>query len=203
MTIATHTIDEFIESILGDSPTPGGGSVAAVSGALAAALSEMVCTVTLDASPPADVETELREVQGSLADERRRLLELADEDTAAFEDLMAAYRDRSGDKRTPAIETASKRATTVPLEIATCSVAVLEGASVVADHGRQTAVTDAGASAYLAHACLRTALDTVAINLADIEDQDFTAETSDRAEHLRTIGERLLQETSSTVSARM
>ena len=202
MTVTDQSVVEFVDDIASDS-TLGGGSVAAVSGAMAAALSEMVCRVSLENGDGADVDTELCDMKPELVAERERLLQLADEDADAFEALVAAYRRRDDHEHTSAIEEASKRATSVPLEIAERCLVVLESASVLTAEGNESVVSDAGASGYLAHAAMRTALDTVSVNLVHIDDGEFTADTESRVEQLRTTGERLEAELHSTLGDRI
>ncbi|MEF8800935.1 MAG: cyclodeaminase/cyclohydrolase family protein [Halapricum sp.] len=198
MTVTNQSVVEFVDDIASES-TLGGGSVAAVGGAMAAALSELVCRVSLESGDGADVETELWDMKSELAAERERLLQLADEDADAFEALVDAYGRRDEHEHTSAIGEATKRATSVPLEIAERCLVVLESAAFLAAEGSERVVSDAGASGYLAHAAMRTALDTGSVNLVHIDDGDFTADTESRVEQLGTTGERLEAELHSTL----
>ena len=202
MTVTDQSVVEFVDDIASES-TLGGGSVAAVGGAMAAALSELVCRVSMETGDGAGVETELWDMKSELAAERERFLQLADEDADAFEALVAAYRRRDDHEHAPTIEEASKRATSVPLEIAECCLVVLESAAVLVAEGDESVVSDAGASGYLAHAAMRTALDTVSVNLVHIDDGEFSADTESRVEQLRTTGERLEAELHSTLGDRI
>lgn len=185
-TMADRTVEEFVADVARPQPTPGGGSVAAVAGAMAAALSELVCAITVDKAAYADVAADLRDVRAALTDERDELLELADADAEAVEALMAAARDGDGSDR----EAATREATTVPLEIARRCGAVVDHAAVAAAKGNETAVSDATASAELANAALRAALDTVAVNVDAVGDEAFAAAVEDEAGALRAAGDR-------------
>ena len=182
MRFADTSIEDFLSEVAGGTATPGGGAVAAITGATGAALGEMVCTLTVDKEGYEDVAGEMAEIGSELASLRTKLLALADEDAAAFDSLMAAYKTPESEGRSAAIEEASKQATTVPLETAEACLLVLEHATTVTELGNENAVTDGGTGALLTHAALQAALYNVQINLATIDDESFVAETGDRAE---------------------
>lgn len=200
MTYADRPITEFVSSIAAGNATPGGGSAAAVVGATGAALVEMLCNLTIGREEYADVEADLIEIREDLESRRERLFDLADEDAAAFEAVMAAYKS-DDDDRAAAIESASKRATEVPLETAEACLAVVEHAVRVTEVGNENAVTDGGTGALLANAALQAALYNVAINLGTIDDEAFVSETADRAEEIETRAEEALSSVTATVDA--
>lgn len=184
MTFADQSIAEFLEAVAEGSATPGGGAVAAVVGAAGAALEEMVCNLTIGTEGYEAAEADLTAVRDDLTARRRRLLELADEDAAAFEDLLAAYRSDADEGRAEAIQEATKRATEVPLETAEACLDVLDHAVTVTTAGNENAASDGGTGALLAHAAVQAALYNVSVNLTSIEDEAFLKETADRANEI-------------------
>lgn len=181
MDIERRPIGQFLDAIAAGTPTPGGGSTAAVAGAAAAALCEMVGNLTRQADGDEVDHANLEALQTTVGEERSRLLELATEDSEAFERAVAAA--RTGDLATT--EASLQEAATVPLEIAEVCASVLEAAVAVAEIGEPNAVTDASIAALLAHAGVHSALDTVAINLTSISDAQFSSATRERIEELR------------------
>lgn len=201
MTFADRPVGAFLDDVASGSATPGGGSVAAVAGAAGAALCEMVCQLTVGKEGYESVGDELATAASSLAATRERLLDLADEDSAAFDEVMAAYRTPEDEGRAEAIQSASKRATDVPLETAEACLDVLEAAVWVTDHGNENAVTDGGTGAHLAEAALQAALYNVAVNLGTIDDEAFVAEVSERADELEAAAAAALGDVVANVEA--
>lgn len=199
MTYAETTIEEFVEGIAAGEATPGGGAAAAIAGATGAGLVEMVCNLTIGREAYADVEDDLVDIRADLEDRRARLLALADEDSAAFEAVMAAYRTDEVEGRAAAIEAASKRATEVPLETAEACLAVLEHAVEVTRVGNENAVTDGGTGSLLVNAALQAALYNVAVNLGSIEDEAFVDEAAERADEIEARAEEALDSVLETV----
>lgn len=190
---ADRSHSEFADALAADSPTPGGGSAAALTGAMAAAAVEMVCQVTLGDDEFAEVHDDLADRAADLRSRRETLSALADEDAAAFNDVMAAYRRSSDDPdRQSAIQAAMTTAAEVPLETATQCLAIIEHAEVAARDGNQNAVTDAGTGALLAHAALRSALYNVDINLGSIDDEATVASLTERRESIAAEADELL-----------
>lgn len=202
MTFADQTVGGFLENVASGSVTPGGGAVAAVGGGAGAALCEMVCANTIgnDDAADDDVESTLAVVRDELAARRERLLSLADDDSAAIEELMAAYRTPAGEGRAGAIEAASKRATEVPLETAEACLGVLERAEVVTEAGNPNAVADGAVGAFLALAALRASVFTVRVNLPAIEDEAFVREMEERSSALERAGDEAFQRVRANVN---
>lgn len=181
MAFKEQTVHMFLEELASSSATPGGGSAAALAGAMGAALISMVCNLTIGKRRFADVENELRDALEESESLRRQLTSLVDADTHAFDRVMAAYRlpketEAEQATRQPAIQSALQGATQVPLETATACAAVVELAARVVAKINPNALSDAGAAALLAEAGLRGAQLNVAINLAAIRDSNFVRE---------------------------
>ncbi|HDO19205.1 MAG TPA: methenyltetrahydrofolate cyclohydrolase [Thermoplasmatales archaeon] len=171
-------IKEFLEELASDSPAPGGGSVAALSGALAAALSSMVCNLTIGKEKYADVEDEMEDVLERCNNVMKRLIEIIDEDTEAFNMVMEAFKLPKGTDeekmiRKERIQESLKKASLVPLETARLCVEIMELARVVTEKGNKNSITDAAVSAILAKAGLESAILNVKINLKSINDERF------------------------------
>jgi formiminotetrahydrofolate cyclodeaminase len=182
MPITNESVQIFIDKLAGPSATPGGGSAAALAGAMGAALVAMVCNLTVGKKRFADVEDEVRNVLDQAEALRMQLTSLADADTAAFDQVMAAYRlpketEDQQAARQAAIQAALRQATQVPLETAIACATVARLAARVIAKINPNALSDAGAAALLAEAGLRGAQLNVAINLADIHDPVFEQET--------------------------
>ena len=162
---------KFLDRVAGPEPTPGGGSAAALAGALGAALVEMVCGMPKTKSSLAQ-EREWLDAAGRAAKEAgARLRSLVDEDAAAYDAVVAAYRlpkasEAEKARRGDAVTAAMRRATEVPLQTAESCLRVLETAREAADHGNPNARSDARTGAALAWAGLLGALENVRINAA-------------------------------------
>jgi formiminotetrahydrofolate cyclodeaminase len=182
MAIKDKRIEVLLEELAGSSATPGGGSAAALAGAMGAALLGMVCNLTIGKKRFADVEDELQEVLEEAQALRHQLASLADADTRAFDQVMAAYRlpketQEEQITRRAAIQAALQGATQVPLETATACARVVKLVAQVIAEINPNALSDAGAGALLAEAGLKGAQLNVAINLAAIHDPEFVRET--------------------------
>ena len=194
VTVADQTIGEFVASVASNEIPPGGGAAVAVAGATGAALCEMVCNLTIAADGFEDVEAEVSSARDDVATHRERLLELADEDSAAIDDLFDAYAMSEGEGRAESIQRATKRATEVPVETAEACLEVLEHLRMVTIEGKRSALADAGIGAYLAHAALEASAFTARTNLATIEDGEFAGEMEGRVSEVERAGEEALEQ---------
>lgn len=179
----THdeTLFTLLENLSAATPTPGGGSAAAVVGSIAASLTAMVAGLTIGKTAYHAVESEMQRVLAEALKIRDELLELADRDSAAFNAVLAAYklpRQTEADRATRAreIQSALKQATEIPYQTASHCYRVLELAELVITKGNKNALSDGGAAAYLAEGALQAALLNVAINLAAIPDEAFQSQ---------------------------
>ncbi|MDZ7374928.1 MAG: glutamate formimidoyltransferase [candidate division KSB1 bacterium] len=191
-----------------DSPTPGGGSVAALAGALAAALGAMVANLTVGKK---GYETHWSEMD-SLAVEAQaikdRFLQLADEDSRAFDRVMAAFSlpkgsDEERKARVEAIEEATRGAASVPLEVLKETRRLLHLLNPVARFGNANAVSDAGVAAAMALACAEGAYWNVLINLGNLQDQEWSGERRREAEALLEEIRAAYDEARSLISSRL
>jgi formiminotetrahydrofolate cyclodeaminase len=158
-------------------PTPGGGSAAALGGAVAAALVEMVARLSLGRAELADAEPLFRQVAEAAAELRSDLLSAVDADATAYAEVVEARRlprvtDEERAIRQVAVRAASQRATEIPLRVVHLAAEVLELAARIAPLGNVHAVSDAGVAALLASAALRGAALNVRINLPALAPDD-------------------------------
>ena len=178
MKLIEMKLKDFIDELSSDSPAPGGGSVAALAGALSSALSSMVCNLTIGKEKYKDVEYDMENLLERLQDIKKRLLDLIDEDTRAFNRVMEAFKlpkntEEEKKIRKEKIQEALKKAALVPLETARLCAEIIEISKKVAEKGNKNSITDAGASLIMAEAGLDIAILNVKINLKSIEDEKF------------------------------
>lgn len=177
--LADQKVREFLKSVCTSSPTPGGGSVAALCGALSASLSAMVCNLTIGKDKYKDVRKEMERVLADSSSLVERLTELIDEDAEAYESVIASLRlpketEEEKDKRIEAMQSAFRRAIAVPYEVMELALEAMRMAHTVARKGNEGAVSDSGSGAMMAFASLHAASMNVKINLKEIKDKEFT-----------------------------
>jgi formiminotetrahydrofolate cyclodeaminase len=172
--ILDQPVTGFLDRLASAAPTPGGGSVAALSGALAAGLLVMVCDLTLGNRRYAAVADEMAHWRALAEQQRIALQELVQDDVAAFTGWAAAYRLPRGDAtRAAALQRALQRSTEVPLATIRAVAALLPACAPLAGAGNRLAVSDVGAALHLIVAAARSAALSVDINLAALDDDAF------------------------------
>ncbi|MBA3469648.1 MAG: cyclodeaminase/cyclohydrolase family protein [Herpetosiphonaceae bacterium] len=182
MALLNTTINDFLDQLATKEPVPGGGSVAAVSGAMAAGLISMVCSLTIGKKKYAEVEAEMHGLMDRAEALRHELQELAEADVDAFRRLSAAYklpRETSADVaiRRDAIEQATVVATDVPLQTARAAASIIPLCRPAAEKGNSAAISDVGVAVLLAQAAVRSALLNVEINLHSLQDTRYVLQT--------------------------
>ena len=206
--LASMKINSFLSELASNSPAPGGGSVAALSGALSAALSSMVCNLTIGKEKYANVQDEIKEVLKKSEQLRKELTKLIDKDTEAFNDVIKAFKlpketDKQKEVRTKAIQDGYKTATSVPLETAKTCEKILDIAKVAAEKGNQSSITDAAISAIMAKAGVEAAILNVKINLESIKDEKFVKKISSEIEKLKNNTEKKTEEIMKIVNSKI
>lgn len=179
------TVGQFLDELASKAPVPGGGSVAALTGSLAAGLVTMVCDLTIGKKKYADVEAEIQGYRAQAEGLRARLQGLLQADVEVYGRLAAAYKlpqetDEQQADRYAAVQEATVAATKVPLEIAEIAAEVVTLAGPVAEKGSKLAVSDAGIAALLGEAAVHSALLNVQINLPTLDDERFVREVRGR-----------------------
>ena len=184
------TVEGFLEALASAAPTPGGGSVAAVSGATGAALISMVGRLTAGKKGFEHVAARMHELIVEADSARATLLALADRDAAAFDDVMVAYRmpkqtDEQKVGRTAAIQAALTGAAEVPMEVARRSAQLLPLAQEALEHGNANAASDALAAVHSLHTAIQIALANVVINVTSLHDAAQRERMHAEADRLR------------------
>lgn len=184
-----RSIDEFLDRLASGDPTPGGGSAAAIMGAMGAALVSMVCSVSFGKKGYEAAEPELRNMRVKSEELRLRLAAMVAEDMAAFDSLMAAYKlakssDEEKARRAETIQACLKRATEVPLECARACSQVVEMAHRAAALGYKHVISDVGVGVAAADAALRSAALNVFINAPSLKDRRYADAAVEEVERL-------------------
>jgi len=174
-------VTTFLDELASSAPAPGGGSAAALSGALSAALVSMVCNLTLGKKKYADVQEDIESLLEKSEALRKELTDLLEEDVKAYTAYSKAAKmprqtEEQKAERATAMQAALKGATDVPLRIAEAAVKVMYLCRPAAEKGNVWAVSDAGVAVLLAEAALRSAALNVLINLGSLKDAEFVAE---------------------------
>jgi glutamate formiminotransferase/formiminotetrahydrofolate cyclodeaminase len=205
--IGDKRIRDFAEETAAPTPTPGGGSVAAVCGAVSAALARMVAGLAIGKDDYRDSQDELRRIQEEGKSLQDRLLALADEDSAAYEAVAAAIRlpkmtPEDKKRRTEALQFALKKAAEVPLSTMELCNDVIALSKTALEKGSKNAFTDAGSAALIAHAALEAAGLNVKVNLLSIKDEAFRAKSRANMDSMLKTGSDLAEQVSRIVDSR-
>jgi formiminotetrahydrofolate cyclodeaminase len=206
--LSTMPLDEFLDQLGSSEPAPGGGSAAALGGALAAALLSMVCRLTIGKKGYESVEPEMHQLLARIEPLGRELRNLMQADIDAYNGVMNAYKlpkltDEEKQTRTRAVQAALKHASEVPLRVAELCAALIDLARPIAEKGNRNAISDAGVGVLMAEAGLRGAALNVSINLASIQDQPFVNDHRRRLAQLLAPAAQQEQEIIATVEGRL
>ncbi len=185
--LAAMRLTEFADELSGDSPAPGGGSVAALCGSLSAALTAMVAALTWSKKGMESNRKQMGEIGPRGQELKAWFMDAVDRDTDAFNAIITARRmpkgtDEEQAAREQAIEHANQEATRVPLNVLTRSVEALELAEKVALLGNPNSVTDVGVGGFCALAAAEGAALNVRINLPTLTDAGVAAEMKGQME---------------------
>lgn len=172
------SIKEFLNRTASDSTVPGGGSVAALSAAFAAALIEMAANLTIGKKKYKAVEEDMKSLAKEASRYREKLLKDADRDSEAYTRVMKAYslpKDRDEEKsiRNEAVQNGLKAAASVPLEVANDAFKLMDLAEKAVKYGNKNTVTDALVAVMTARSAAFSALCNVRTNLKQITDKQF------------------------------
>ncbi|MCL2221483.1 MAG: cyclodeaminase/cyclohydrolase family protein [Oscillospiraceae bacterium] len=189
MALVNRTITDFSEVLASEAPAPGGGSTAALSGALGASLILMVTSLTIGKEKYAAHETLMREAAENVETMRQNLLSLIDRDTEAFDAVSAVFKmpkntDEEKKERSAAMQAALKACTLTPFEVIECSLAVLEQAEKMCGKYNTNAASDLGVAALSLKTATEGAWLNMLINLDGIKDEEFVTTYRQNGEKL-------------------
>ena len=189
----SQTVADFMATLSSDAPTPGGGSGAAITGALGASLVGMLAALTVGRKKYADHDELMQAIVEQAAEHRDALMRLAAEDAEAYNAVSAAFKlpkatDEDKATRRAAIQDALKGACETPLRIMEECLAVIGLAKNAVQRGNVNAASDGAAGAELARAALKVASYNVKINLGSIKDEQFVGQARARVDEMSYMG---------------
>ena len=167
------SLNNYLNKLASKSPTPGGGSAAALLGALAAGLVSMVANFTVGKPKYKKVEKSVARILERAEKLRERLSRLTEEDCLAYSKISDAYRLPKGEERNKVMQKALCQASKVPFEVANLSFKLLKLNQDLVKKGNRNLISDVGVSVIFSLAALETAAINVEINLASIKDKEF------------------------------
>jgi len=197
--LVSLSVRDFVDEVSGDSPAPGGGSVAALAGSMGAALAAMVGNLTAGKKGYEDSHAALISMAIAAQATKSALLNLVDRDTQAYESVIEALRlpkatDAQKEVRRKTLNDANRGATLVPLETARSCLEAMRHCLIAVEKGNKNSVTDGAVGALVARAGLEGALLNVRINLRGIADQGLSSSLEKESASLRQESDLLLAE---------
>lgn len=199
MLLKDMTVEQFSDILASSAPAPGGGSVAALNGVLAAALVNMTGGLTLGKEKYREFHGEMQEIMSAAGDLKKSLLAAIDEDTEAFNKVSAVFsmpKDTPEEKaaRSEAMQSALKGAAKTPLETMKAAYGCLKLADRAYGKTNTSCLSDYGSSVLCAMACVRAAWLNVKINIQGIKDEAFREQTGNAAREILAESEKLAEE---------
>ena len=184
MKLVDYKVTEFVQLLASEAPAPGGGSAAALAGATGASLAAMVAALTLGKEKYREYEAQTVALQNKGNELQTRFLKLIDADTAAFNDVSAAYKlpkqtEDEKEKRREAIEQSLKKATQTPFDMMKTALECLQVVVSAVGKTNASAASDLGVAAYSLRAATEGAWLNVLINLGGIKDEAFVTQYKD------------------------
>jgi glutamate formiminotransferase/formiminotetrahydrofolate cyclodeaminase len=206
--LVSRSVSGFVDEVSVDSPVPGGGSVAALCGALGSALISMVANLTHGKKDYEGVWDEVAELADNAQALKDYFVRAVDRDSAAFDAVMTAMRlpkksDEEKAARDAALQEANKGAASVPLEVLRRVPEAAALAKRIAEIGNVNSVSDAGVAGQCALTCAVSAAYNVLINLSGIEDEEFVKNTAAEAKKIRSEVEKTAAETDKIVLSKI
>ncbi len=187
--IKDKSLQVFLDELASSAPTPGGGSGAAIMGAMGAALVSMVCNLTVGKKGYEEVEDDLKDVLKQAETLRDRMTDMIRADVEVFDRLMTSYglpkeTDEEKAARSDEIQASLKEATDVPLNCARACAEAIELCRTAAEKGNLNVISDAGVAVVAADAAMKSAALNVYINVGSIKDKAFAEERSTELEKI-------------------
>ena len=208
MKLAELKTSEFVDLLASDAPAPGGGSAAALEGALGAALTAMVCGLTVGKKKYAEYQELAEEAQKKATDLKARFVDVMDRDTDAFNVVSAAFgmpkaTDEEKAARSAAIQEGLKGCTKTPFEMMELAVETLELTASVLGKSNDSAASDLGVSALSLRAAIQGAWLNVLINIGSLKNKELAEDYRAKGEALLAKALPLADEIYSTVVSQM
>jgi len=206
--IKDKSVQVFLNELASKASTPGGGSAAAIMGAMGAALASMVCNLTIGKKGYENVEGDLKAILKETEELRERLTDMVRADVEVFDQVMGAYgmpkdTDEQKAQRSDAIQTALRAATDVPLSCARACAEVIDLCKPTAEKGNKNVISDAGVAVLAAYAALRSAALNVYINVPGIKDRTFAEDRLKELERILKGKDVLIEEIYQIVKGRL
>lgn len=198
----SHSLQQYFDELSSNAPTPGGGNVAALCGALASSLGAMVCGLTIGKKKYVEVEAEIIELKAKLESYQKEFFDLGQKDNAAFDKVMDAFKlpketESEKETRSKAIEEATLGAAAVPEEVMKKSKEILPILKSIIEKGNKNSLSDAGVAISLISTASKGAYMNVLINCSSLSNQTIAHEIKKRAdivlEETCTESDRLLE----------
>lgn len=183
----SKSLQQYFDDLSSNAPTPGGGNVAALCGALSSSLGSMVCGLTIGKKKYAEVEAEMISLKTKLDEYQKVFFELGQKDNAAFDKVMGAFKlpketDADKDARGKAIEQTTMGAAEVPADVMQKAKELLPLLKVVIEKGNKNSLSDAGVAAALVSTASKGAYMNVLINCSSLTNQTIAQEIKKRAD---------------------
>ncbi|MBA4318678.1 MAG: methenyltetrahydrofolate cyclohydrolase [Flavobacterium sp.] len=183
------SLNSYFEELASNSPTPGGGNVSALCGALSASLGAMVCNLTIGKKKYVEVEAEMKEISAKLMDAQKEFFVLAEKDNRAFDLVMDAFKlpketDEEKAARSAKIEEATIGAAQVPANVVKKCYEILPMIKTVVDKGNKNSLSDAGVASKLIAASAYGAYLNVLINCSSMTGNSTALELLSTSEEL-------------------
>lgn len=183
------TVKDFLDKVAGSDPVPGGGSIAALNGAIASSLASMVAQLTVGKKNYEEVAERMQEIAEVMLKQQTTFVTDIDLDSEAYDKVFACFKmpkstDEEKAVRSVAIQEATKWAALVPMQVARRAFALMPLIAIVARHGNRNAVTDACVAMMSARSAVLGALMNVRINLGSLKDKDFVNQLQKEADDL-------------------
>ncbi len=188
--LAETKLTDFLTELHSNSPAPGGGSVAALNGAIAAALVGMVANLTIGKKNYGEVEAEMTALAAKMKQIKDDFVALIDKDANSFNGVIAAFKlekdnDEQKAARTAAIQAGYKEAIAVPLDVARRAAELFDDIESALQKGNKNAESDALVAALSVRTAIHSALLNVEINLAAVKDNDYVTTLRKEVAQLR------------------
>lgn len=192
MNLQDLSIKGFLDKTAGKSPVPGGGSISALNGAIASALTEMLANLTIGKKKYENIESEMKDIVVKMSEIRKYFMHDIDRDSDAYNMVFEAYKmpdntTEEKSERKEKIQERTKIASLIPMEVAERAFSMLDMISFTTIHGNQNAATDGCVAMMTCRTAILGALLNVRINLKSLEDTDFVNELLKKCEYMEKI----------------